>query len=36
LAGIKDAWSRSYGSTSTMSSTAQAIFNALRNTFQTG
>jgi small subunit ribosomal protein S5 len=36
LAGLKDAWSRSYGSTSTMSSTAKAIFNALRNTFQTG
>ena len=36
LAGLKDAWSRSYGSTSTMSSTAKAIFSALRNTFQTG
>jgi len=36
LAGLKDAWSRSYGSTSTMSSTAKAIFGALRNTFQTG
>ncbi len=36
LAGLKDAWTRSYGSTSTMSSTAKAIFSALRNTFQTG
>jgi small subunit ribosomal protein S5 len=36
LAGLKDAWTRTYGSTNTMSSTAKAIFNALRNSFQTG
>ncbi|VFJ15078.1 30S ribosomal protein S5 [Candidatus Nitrosocosmicus franklandus] len=36
LAGLKDCWSRSYGSTNTMSSTAKAIFNALRSTFVTG
>lgn len=36
LAGLKDCWTRSYGSTNTMSSTAKAIFNALRSTFVTG
>lgn len=36
LAGLKDCWSRSFGSTNTMSSTAKAIFNALRSTFITG
>lgn len=36
LAGLKDCWSRSSGSTNTMSSTAKAIFNALRSTFITG
>jgi small subunit ribosomal protein S5 len=36
LAGLKDCWSRSFGSTNTMSSTAKAIFNALRGTFVTG
>ncbi len=36
LAGLKDCWSRSAGSTNTMSSTAKAIFDALRSTFITG
>lgn len=36
LAGIKDAWTRSYGSTNTMSSTSKAIYNALRSTFSVG
>lgn len=36
LAGIKDAWSRSYGSTNTMSSTAKAVYNALRSTYSVG
>jgi small subunit ribosomal protein S5 len=36
LAGLKDAWTRSFGSTSTMSSTSKAIFNALRSTYITG
>lgn len=36
LAGLKDSWTRSFGSTNTMSSTAKAIFNALRSTFITG
>lgn len=36
LAGIKDAWTRSFGSTSTMFSTAKAIFTALRSTYVTG
>ena len=36
LAGIKDAWTRSYGSTSTMSSTTKAIYNALRSTYSVG
>jgi small subunit ribosomal protein S5 len=36
LAGLKDCWSRSFGSTNTMSSTAKAIFSALRSTFITG
>lgn len=36
LAGLKDCWSKSFGSTNTMSSTAKAIFSALRSTFITG
>src|SRR5215467_15481899 len=31
LAGLKDAWSKSFGSTNTMTSTAMAIFNALNS-----
>ncbi len=36
LAGLKDSWSKSFGSTNTMSSTAMAIFNALRSTYISG
>jgi small subunit ribosomal protein S5 len=36
LAGLKDAWTKSYGSTNTMSSTTKAIFNALRSTYIAG
>jgi small subunit ribosomal protein S5 len=36
LAGIKDAWSKTSGSTNTMTSTATAIFNALNSTYITG
>ncbi len=36
LAGLKDAWTKTFGSTSTMSSTAIAIFNALRSTYKSG
>jgi small subunit ribosomal protein S5 len=36
LAGIRDAWTKSFGSTSTMTSTSMAIFNALRGTYKTG
>ena len=36
LAGIKDAWTRSYGSTNTMSSTTKAIYSALRSTYSVG
>lgn len=36
LSGIKDAWTRSYGSTNTMSSTTKAIYNALRSTYSVG
>ena len=31
LAGIKDAWTKTYGSTNTMSSTTKAVFSALRS-----
>ncbi len=31
LAGIKDAWTRTYGSTSTISSVAYAVYDALKN-----
>ncbi len=36
LAGIMDAWTRTFGSTNTMSSTALAVYNALRNTYSIG
>jgi small subunit ribosomal protein S5 len=36
LAGVKDAWTKSYGSTNTMASTTKAVFNALRSTFAAG
>ncbi|NAL76662.1 30S ribosomal protein S5 [Nitrososphaera sp. AFS] len=36
LAGLKDAWTKSFGSTNTMSSTTKAIFAALRKTYVTG
>lgn len=36
LSGIKDAWTKSFGSTNTMSSTTKAIFEALRRTYVTG
>src|SRR6188472_91898 len=36
LSGLKDAWTKSFGSTSTMSSTTKAIFNALRSSYMTG
>ena len=36
LAGLKDAWTKSFGSTSTMSSTIKAIFSALRSTYMSG
>lgn len=36
LSGIKDAWTRSYGSTNTMSSTTKAVYNALRSTYSVG
>jgi small subunit ribosomal protein S5 len=32
LAGVKDCWTRSYGSTRTVPSFAYAIFDALRKT----
>ncbi len=35
LAGVKDCWSRSYGSTSTTSSLAFAVYDALKNTYKT-
>ncbi len=36
LAGIKDVWTKTFGSTSTMSSTSKAIYEALRNTYKIG
>jgi small subunit ribosomal protein S5 len=35
LAGVRDCWTRTYGSTSTLASTALAAYNALRNTYST-
>ena len=34
LAGIKDCWTKSFGSTGTLASTSMAIFDALRNTYR--
>jgi len=34
LAGVKDCWSRSFGSTSTLGSMAYAVYDALRSTFR--
>lgn len=34
LAGISDCWTRTYGSTSTLSSFSTAIYNALKNTYR--
>ncbi|MEM3061213.1 MAG: 30S ribosomal protein S5 [Candidatus Bathyarchaeia archaeon] len=34
LAGIKDCWTRSFGSTDTLSSTVFALFNALKSTYK--
>lgn len=36
LAGIKDVWTRTFGSTSTMPSTSKAVYEALRNTYKIG
>ena len=36
LAGLKDAWTKTFGSTNTMSSTTKAVFNALRGTYSVG
>jgi len=36
LAGIKDVWTQSFGSTNTLSSTAEAVYDALRNTHLIG
>jgi len=34
LAGVKDCWTRTFGSTSTITSTAFAVYNALKNTYK--
>ncbi|MEM2576488.1 MAG: 30S ribosomal protein S5 [Candidatus Bathyarchaeia archaeon] len=34
LAGVKDCWTRTFGSTSTIPSTAFAVYNALKNTYK--
>jgi len=36
LAGLKDAWTKSSGSTNTMNSTSKAVLNCLRQTFSQG
>jgi len=36
LAGLKDVWTKSFGSTNTMASTTKAIFDALRSTYAAG
>jgi small subunit ribosomal protein S5 len=36
LAGLKDAWTKTSGSTNTMSSTTKAVFDALRSTYKVG
>lgn len=35
LAGVRDCWTRTYGSTSTLASTALAVYEGLRNTYST-
>jgi small subunit ribosomal protein S5 len=35
LAGVRDCWTRTYGSTCTLASTAFAVYDALRNTYST-
>ena len=35
LAGVRDCWTRTYGSTSTLASTALAVYDAMRNTYST-
>ena len=35
LAGVRDCWTRTYGSTSTLASTALAVYDALLNTYST-
>lgn len=34
LAGVKDCWTRSYGSTSTLASTSYALYDAARSTYR--
>jgi small subunit ribosomal protein S5 len=34
LAGVKDCWTRTFGSTSTIASTAFAVYSALKNTYK--
>ncbi|MBS7655361.1 30S ribosomal protein S5 [Candidatus Bathyarchaeota archaeon] len=34
LAGVKDCWTRTFGSTSTIASTAFAVYDALKNTYK--
>jgi small subunit ribosomal protein S5 len=36
LAGLKDVWTKSKGSTNTMNSTSKAVLNCLRQTFSQG
>jgi small subunit ribosomal protein S5 len=36
LAGLKDAWTKSTGSTNTMTSTSRAVLDCLRQTFSQG
>lgn len=36
LAGLNDAWTKSFGATNTMASTTKAIFDALRSTYAAG
>ena len=36
LAGLKDAWTKSFGSTNTMMSTTKAVFSAIRSTYIMG
>jgi small subunit ribosomal protein S5 len=34
LAGVKDCWTRSFGSTNTLGSMAYAVYEALRSTYR--